>query len=319
MKVVIIIGFYYDNSDNERNIMPGVIPDLFKIYKHSESISPDKIVVITDLNYNDRDFLIYKNNYLDKKKVDMDIVGFMEKIEKNNCYNYYSSKEKFIETIKKSIDNCTELFIYYSGHFKDERFILPYDKFDEQKKITYVRDFNTDPKNKHLSKLSSDEFRDIILSNTEKNSEIFIILDCCNGTNMKLQHFYLDKKFKSLRSIDNKLNINKQSYDNFPNGKTNHNSSRRIEYEERKIILISSSNKNNQSLSENDGSNFTKKISPLLNKKIRSISTFFETLKNDNSMIYSNDKNINLIWRWVFYKESIHVYKDETMKVLIIQ
>nr|QBK90693.1 MAG: hypothetical protein LCPAC104_01920 [Pithovirus LCPAC104] len=66
-------------------------------------------------------------------------------------------------------------------------------------------------------------------------------------------------------------------------------------------------------------SNFTKKISPLLNKKIRSISTFFETLKNDNSMIYSNDKNINLIWRWVFYKESIHVYKDETMKVLIIQ
>lgn len=148
-RVAILTGFEYKNSKK----LPGIIVDLYQVYCFLKKNGWKNIYIFTDIQ-KDKQTEILKTAILEKL-VDSNILSFIEDIKGKNQYisfkdhNHYNNFESTF--LKFSI--YKNLFIYYSGHSKDEYFVLP---------------------NESLYSISS--FRNLL-----KSEQIFVVMDCCEG------------------------------------------------------------------------------------------------------------------------------------------
>jgi len=143
------------------------------------------------------------------------------------------------------IKNEKKYLIYYSGHSYNNNLIIPLNK-----EINFIT------------------FRNIICENINVDSEIFIILDCCNPSGLQLPYYLKDNKF--LLSSSSKTFI-KQN-----------------------ILLITSSNNTEKSYSSINGSNFTN----LLIKYISDINTIDNYNFSNNVFIkLKNNRNLDRLYK----------------------
>lgn len=146
----ILIGFAYDNRDDE---LPGILLDLYKIYKCLKSFNIES-VILTDIEKKIKKEVV--NNILNND-IDLDIINFFEKVENYKIIKTPNELIDFLENIKKMDD----LIFYYSGHFNDKKIILP-------NRIMLSLDFLLEK-----------------LNNIYEKSCLFIF-DCCNFSGLGL-------------------------------------------------------------------------------------------------------------------------------------
>lgn len=180
-----------------------------------------------------------------------------------------------------------KIIIYYSGHGKNNSMLLP----------------NNQP-------VKFTKFRDIITTSLHKNTEILIILDCCNPTGFSLPYKLINNRF-TLREGN-------------------------LHFVEHKILLITSSESSEKSIAiENSGSIFTKKffevvaalsrIDQQLNLQDKSrnlqklVYTLTEYTKTQNTgyvqhiSIYSSYIIDPILWMWIGKDNSYKNFLQESL------
>lgn len=119
MKLCILIGFHYLKEKNSNDLF-GTSLDLYNAYTFSVNMCPDRIIMMSDINYND-----LKSSL--RKLKDKGMKNFDRYIEDNYFLIHNSSDvERVFETeIDAKVDR---LFIYFSGHsrgIKGENIVFP--------------------------------------------------------------------------------------------------------------------------------------------------------------------------------------------------
>lgn len=278
MKNILLIGFDYTKSPNW-STLPGIIIDLYLMYKIFNILSPDNICVITDIIYDIKTNKV-KQAIIDQI-VDANILEFIESIKERQQHTEFSNYENFKNTISKYFINSGKLIIYYTGHSENGYIILP----DE-------------------TKLSFNEFRDIIISSSKFNSDILIITDCCEGTGMGFPYQLI-------------LNNNKPIYRlTFDSDKI---------FLKQNIIYISSSMYDEKSATTRDGSFFTQELYNLLFHRIRNLSDILSKLISkcnskhpQTAGIHSSHPNIKLLWGWIFGYPDLKIIYDINTYIIYI-
>jgi len=151
MRKAVLVGFRYEGDKK----LPGIVVDLYQIYifLKENGWKEEDIYVLTDVK-GDQDTNVLRKAILEKI-VDTNILSFISLLKKNNRYiryKTYSHSNNFTSIFIKDGTGPQNLFFYYSGHSKDNCFVLPSDA---------LVSFNT--------------FLDLTYD------EVFIILDCCEG------------------------------------------------------------------------------------------------------------------------------------------
>lgn len=145
MRCALLIGFEYKKYEK----LPGILVDLYQVYCFLIKIGWKNIYVFTDIE-KDEQTEVLKAAILEKT-VDSNILSFIADIKDKNqyiCFKDHQHYNNFNLTLSKiTKDN---LFIYYSGHSKDDYFILP---------------------NQGL----------ICIRKLLKCKQSFIVMDCCEG------------------------------------------------------------------------------------------------------------------------------------------
>lgn len=175
MYVSLLIGFEYINS-KEWKSLPGIPVDLYQAYVNSMKISKN-IKVFTDLTKDYRTTILQRaiiDGYADSN-----LLSFIEDIKEKQQYILYQSEKKnnyVVNNFENVITNVlrndrnkdvTHIFIYFTGHAKNGHIILPDD--------THV---------------SLTHLKDLIVSNTNPDCQIVVILDCCQSNGMDLPYIF---------------------------------------------------------------------------------------------------------------------------------
>jgi len=159
--IAIITCFQYDID----YYIPGIIRDLYTMYKFCTRNKFPKILVITDIDDVDSKYL---RELINKEYVEEDVYQFLDTIKNNGCYYRYKDRENFEKVLSKNMNNDKILF-YYSGHSEYNHFILP------DKSV-----FNT----KEITKMLN------------RDCEAMLIFDCCNCSNLGLPFMMCNGKYK---------------------------------------------------------------------------------------------------------------------------
>jgi len=170
---ILMIGFEYSKSKKWKTL-PGISVDLYQAYQYFNTLTKH-IMVFTDMK-TDHQTSVLQNAILNGY-VDSGLLSFVEDMKESKQYTYYKSKTKnnytinnFDKTVKNFIENVDKLIIYYTGHGKNGKIILP---DNTQVGLDYVRD----------------------LINSNK-VEIISIFDCCQSNGMKLPYRFIKNRFK---------------------------------------------------------------------------------------------------------------------------
>ena len=165
MRCALLIGFEYKKYKK----LPGILVDLYQVYSFVKNIGwKDKeIYVFTDIE-KDEHTNILKTSILEKI-VDSNILSFIKDIKGKNQYISFKENDHYnnFNSIFLRFTKYDNLFMYYSGHSKDEYFVLP---------------------NQSL----------ISIKTLLKSKQIFIVMDCCEG-GLKLP-FVLNEKIYRLEN-----------------------------------------------------------------------------------------------------------------------
>jgi hypothetical protein len=272
----ILIGFSYDKSSEQ---LPGILIDLYLAYNYCiNTLKCQNISVITDINKDQSTKLLLTATL--QGIVDSNILNFIESLKSKNQYYNFENKT-FIKHLVNICYNKQRLFIYYTGHFKDNKFILP-KVIDGE--YTLINSENY---------LTIDQFRSILLK-TAITAEIFIILDCCNCNGLNLP--YRLQLHDDLNSI-----YRLTSY-------------KPLFFCKQKIICLSSSKENESSLASKTGSVFTSILFSNIGNIKRSLTILLKSLYkeyfhkyNQTPTIDSNYPDIYHLWSWIF-NEHDHYY-----------
>lgn len=288
---IVLIGFEY-----KTNILTGTLFDLFYAYKWCETfMSHCNIKVFTDIYpiFDSDGSFIYRN----KNILNEDIIKFYESVNKSIVYN----RNTFLSDINNYLQeyNINKLIVYYSGHGIDNNLLLP---------------------NETLLPFS--EFKNNILSNVNKFTEIFTILDCCNPNKLNLPF---------------KLNNNKFVL-----------SHGEKEFISQPMILIVSSDSTEKSIATNTGSlfsyclfsyliSFNKKYEPEFTNDRISIPTYKNrnlrrlignitsnirkkhTGYTQNVAIYSSYMIDPILWLWVGSNKDYDIVSDISLTTLAVR
>ncbi len=252
-KIAIIIGFSYSLTSEEYKL-PGVLVDLYLAYKWAKKINCTKIIVITDYlpEYMGKVIL----NAIINGEIDSDINFFIETIKKNKELHIFSTVDAVSSLIADACKNSNYMYIYYSGHSKDGYLLVP--KYKHL--ATYV---NKNPMD-DFNNVKIDTLFKSAIHASDIDSEILIILDCCNSDNFMLpyelqtyivknnQYTHLNDKENVKKIIANDIN-NLDVHSKYTMGNIANYSG----YNNRKVICISSSGMFSDAYSEHGGSNFT--------------------------------------------------------------
>ena len=144
MRKALLIGFQYSGEKK----LPGIATDLYQVYSFlkKHDWQDDEICVMTDIE-KDESTDILKVPILEKI-VDSDILTFVEECKNRNQYIRFTSHNHY-NNFSSIFPKTKNLFIYYTGHYKDG-IILP--------------------------NMSLVDLTDYLLS-----ERIFCIMDCCNA------------------------------------------------------------------------------------------------------------------------------------------
>lgn len=275
-KISLLIGFKYKREFKE---LPGIVIDLYHAYLYSKKIRSE-IHIITDIITDES--VLFLKNVVFGGLVHSDIISFISNIKNTEEYHPYVSEEQFEEDISNIIRDCDQLFFYYTGHGEKNELLLP-----KNEKIELKR------------------FRDIILINTARNSQIFSIMDCCNGSNFGIP-------FK-LKNNDYRLISRKLRY-----------------FTEQDIIQIVSSQDEENSVTSGEGSIFTTKMFQFLNSQERDIRKIVNEVSKEclslypqTATLYVSRPNIYTTWNWMSFKhhdfKNLQISFNPFMGMLIIK
>lgn len=286
MKIGILIGFQYCNDmfceqiferegKFENLYLPGIIIDLYQSYKFVKNMKPDKILIITDIYEDQKTSLLMKSIVEDI--VDSDILTFIETIKNTNEYHKYKDLKNFINTISLTCYNQNNIFIYYTGHAKNGYLLLP-----------------------SIEKYPMSDFRELISNSTYHLANIFIVMDCCNGSCLNLPF---------------KLEINKSPVYKLVNDT-------KLFFTKQNIICIVSSLNNENAITSKNGSIFTraffksiKSCNRLLSKILIDITSY---CSQQTPCIYSSYPNIYLIWNWLLNPSNYDITIDNINNHILI-
>jgi hypothetical protein len=238
MKNAILIGFEY-------NSLPGAIIDLYLAIKWCHSLGLE-INVITDIKDIDND-LIFKS--VEKRIVANDIFHIFDTVS----LTIVNDKNKFVNTLSELCKLNTSV-IYFTGHSDIDKIILPENNF-----ITFS------------------DFKNLICINSNINSNLFIIMDCCF-----VEGLYLQYKLHGNSFIVNKNNS----------------------YISQKILLVASSNCDQKSLATKYGSVFSK----IFFQKIYKFS------KKSNIKELCDTISVEIKNKYPTYNQSVSIYSSEIIE-----
>lgn len=295
MPTSIIIGFEYII-----NKLPGSYIDIYNAYNWCNSFNCDNYI-ITDTDYDKNKPNIVsgiKNNNLD---INIHSIDTYPKIIINNSDDLCSN----IKTILNYGVSDNKLIIYYSGHGVNNNMLMPNNTY-----------------------LSFNDFKNVILSNTNSSVEIFLILDCCNPNGLSLP-YKLDDNYFKLVNDPNKLFNN-------------------IDFISHSILLITSANENEKSLATIYGSVFSK----ILFEILINMNTDYPLTFIDNRILINKNNNRNLrrlignirssirklhtgfsqsvsvyssfiidplLWMWIGSNRDYDIKSESTLSTLLIQ
>ncbi len=325
MKVAILIGFSYgadcnypsaQRDDPERTPLPGIVIDLYQAYTASVKMGADKICIITDINRDQQTSLLM--NAMIESIVYIDILSFIDTIKKNKFYSKYQDRNNFIKCILENSTQADEVFIYYTGHVSLGHIIFPIEEvgvtFAESSTIDHVSmspDYNS---NSDEPKMSLTDFRLLILDSVHDDANVLFVMDCCNSNGLNLPFKLCDKVYRLSHNVDHTDS----------SGNTE-----RTVFVTQKVICISSTMSDENSITSRDGSIFTRAFFKQLKEEdglsCRSISRILTivgeecTLKYaQTATVHSSYPNLKMLWNWVYQPISLNINVDYIDNVLII-
>ncbi len=308
MRVAVLIGFSYNNTLHN-SILPGIIIDLYMAYKMALKSRPDKIIIITDITEDQKTQLLF--NAIINDIVDESVLSFIEDIKDKRYYHKYINKLELINVLSNYLNIADQVFMYYTGHVKQGQIRLPIYKPSNKKKDEDIqvsfRPLNIEqPKSSNINipthidtsdkNISLYDLRSIILSRVADGSNIFIIMDCCNGSGLSLP-FMLANKTYELSSCDKPI------------------------YPKAHIIHFTSTNLTEDATATINGSWFSQSLFKQLDNNVRFLPHILETIRqrytSQTAMIYSNYPNVKILWSWLFGCDPL-VVLDQRNHILII-
>ncbi len=185
MKVALLIGFSYDSGSTS---LPGIVIDLYLAYRLAITNSPDRIIVITDV-VEDRNTQLLLNAII-SDSVDGAILSFIETIKEDGIYQQYFNRSQLMKIMETILDSADQVFIYYTGHVKRGNIKLPM-----VQSVTLANGHNE----KDNGKLSLYDFRNLILGSVNDSAQIFLIMDCCNGSGLSLPYQLSNRSYRLTR------------------------------------------------------------------------------------------------------------------------
>lgn len=250
MPTIVIIGFKYtykplQSSLTDIYIVYSYYRDLkYKIYIGSDIVSPEDPVEILNL---------YSSGIVDEYFQD-----FIRNFDKlNNIITDKHTLHNFFDSIEITKDN--RLLFYYTGHGTKNNITLP--------------DQDNYP---------SLELRNSIINLTQKDqSDIFIILDCCNPHGLYLPFMLSKEDFRYKLVGDNFITP--------------------------KVLLMTSSDEDSKSEANKNYSFFTKELFSIF-KDRKQLYSFYhiiniiDTLNKQKCTIRSSNPNLLIPWSWVVSK-----------------
>lgn len=292
MKVSILIGFQYSpNTFNSRSHLPGIAVDLYQAYVASVAMCPDQIIVITDINSDQKTSVLMKA--IIDSIVDSDILTFIETAKSRQQYYRYRQRSDLMHVIAKTCYQADQVFFYYSGHAMNGHILLP----DDQVLMT--------------------DLRDLLCTSVNRTGDIFITMDCCNGTGLGLPFQLMSnssQKYVYRLSGGSVLELSSKQ-DDHP----------KVFFPTQRILCISSTNSEENSVTTRSGSIFTRSLFRCFKNRIRSIPTLLQTINNEcrstyqqTTTIHSSYPNLFILWNWLFGSSQIEVVIDPMSQSLII-
>lgn len=265
----IAMAFNYKNSDS---FLPGIIVDIYLFYKYCKQLNIRNIIVITDLEI-DEIRISSHINAIYKGFVGSDIIQFIDDIRTNNVirkFEHFNFVDQFKKIINDFNKDTNRLIIYYSGHGVEQGPEISLGPWQmpgplESRSFSYF----VFP-DKSIMKIV--DLQNILLNSNF--TDIFFIVDCCHLTDID---FLLPYKFisgpglcPSPFSSENKWRC--ISADNVPN---------------KNMLIITSTDVFNVSITSNNGSVFTRWILKILTELLdygpdrnysRSLDSFYTKL-----------------------------------------
>ena len=330
MKVCLIIGFSYGEDSDvnyvapDRSPLPGIIIDLYQAYSLARNMEPDKIMIITDI-VRDQQTSLLVNSMLDST-VDTGVLEFIESIISLGEHHQFVGKHDFIFVIKSILSQADQTFIYYTGHVSDNYLLFPMDGLDVNFKETinpkkfnhptdtydnniislpdvlesYYRAHKNDPSS-DLTKMSLDEYKSIILSSISKKGEVFIVMDCCNSNGLDLPYHLKDGVGRLLRG-ENHIFIGAR------------------------IICVSSTMKDEQSIASRDGSIFSRSLFLNMRSKQRSLKILSKLIDDECSSKFSqtttvhiSHPNLKFLWPWIYGNYNLVMSINNFKNIILIE
>lgn len=303
MRIALLIVFSYQDSEQDsiRWRLPGIEVDLYQCYRFVKKMKADKIILITDITNN---FSVSSvSSTISKGIVDANIISLIDELRKHEDYWIYNYKTGMIKKIKEVIKDATELFIYYTGHGYQNNFVLP--KYI--KNVTYYDDDLLNPDLYDSNQFMTDIINSLDSSLNNINTEIFMIIDCCQISNMRLPFQLSSNIYKFINDLNNIYTHHKiicltSSLLDENSIIINHGSvfSRSIYRLFEKINIKNINNTDNRKISKiiNDLTNYSRIINIHVSKLYE--STDCDNVKLASANIYSSRPNLNLVWSWIF-------------------
>jgi len=275
MVVCFIIAFKYERRLKE---LPGIVIDIYRIYQiakrwHTIYSSLD-LFIITDIQKDEA--IRFLKTALLSGIVDEKILSFIQDRYNDNTLIFYTDKSQLLGMLRDQCYKESRIFLYYTGHGKNGNFVLP----------------NSDY-------VSLNEIRGRIVSKSNPDADIFIVLDCCNATNMNLLYQYNGDKWVF-------------------------NKSENIEYVSQNLILITSTLPDEESVATETGSIFTYILYEILLERIKDLDIVYKKISdaciekiNIHPSIYSSYGYEKKIWDWVVGDNLLPIKYDENMMCIL--
>lgn len=319
MSGVLLIGFDYDNA--KENFLVGTISDLRMAYEFSLRSNLDSYLLITDIDFFDTNISYSPDDFSFLKKA----INSRKLILLNP-----NSKENFLDNINSFLAGLDTVLVYYTGHADRSGIILSLREETTEKKrnttlstkksvnilgipdnmftyedttnlipetlFSFLNDLNNiNEKEEKKRKKNNQEtvkfktMQNILYNKTNTEAQILYIMDCCHGGLGLPFVLNRDTGIYGLRTNKN------------------------ITIPTQKIVCISSSLKSQNSISDLEGSLFTKEFFSIFNNNINYIdlvreighgklNSYLQTLN-----IHSSRPNIKSPWHWCFGPSKMHI------------
>ena len=154
MRTCLLIGFEYTKD----MFLPGIEQDISQILKHIQSIEPDRITILSDIP--------------SKRIPDSE----------HTSYKKFKTTKKFLKVVSRTVESGNQVFLYYTGHARKGKFLLPND-----------------------DKVKMSSIRKILQSSTSPTAEILCLLDCCESTGLDLGFQIGSNKIPTSSQITQKI------------------------------------------------------------------------------------------------------------------